>query len=455
MSTSSVRVCLVFWWAICGFAGTGCTSCDSLLGKELNPLYCGSATCRPDGGGCGSNADCMSPEVCDTMANHCVQCTATDHAACTGNTPTCGTDGTCRACAAHSECVSGACSFADGSGSCAPESDVAYVDSVNGNNNPTCGKSTPCATVTAALKAGQQRYIKISGTIDDAVVVNNLRRVTFLADPGAMLTRRGGGNVLAIEDAGTSLTIYDLTISGAKDPAAGISVDMGATLSLMRAIVSNNEGGGVSSAGTLVIAHSKITNNGSSKPGVVVNGGSFSLAQSLVSGNRSGGVQVTTVTAKFAIVSNTFVSNGSGGDMGSMTGAVNIGVNFNSANLLEFNTFYENLSINGSGSAIRCDPATFTARANIMFNNGTMGPNQTSGTCMHIYSITRPGSVPSGTGNQASDPLFVDKAGGNFHLQVGSPAIGAANALVPLNGLSARDFDDHPRLPPVNLGAYQ
>ena len=51
--------------------------------------------------------------------------------------------------------------------------------------------------------------------------------------------------------------------------------------------------------------------------------------------------------------------------------------------------------------------------------------------------------------------MFVNAAGDNFHLQAGSSAIGAANALAPLIGLSARDFDDHPRTSPVNLGAYQ
>jgi hypothetical protein len=155
-------------------------------------------------------------------------------------------------------------------------------------------------------------------------------------------------------------------------------------------------------------------------------------------------------------VSNKFVSNGAGDSMGSLTGGVNIEANFDSANLLEFNTFYKNLSTDGIGAAIRCDPATFTARANILFGNGTAtNLNQTSGTCAHVYSITNPGTVPTGTGNQAGDPLFVNAPGDNFHLQAGSPAVGAANALGPLTGLSARDFDDHPRVTPINLGAYQ
>lgn len=453
MAISGIRVCLMSCWAIWGLAGTGC---GWLLGKESNPDYCGSATCPPDASGCRSNTDCTSPgaSVCDVMGTkQCVQCTVADHAACAGNAPVCGADNVCRACAAHGECDSNACSLANGS--CAAETDVAYVSST-GTDNSTCSKSTPCANIAAALMTGRH-YVKIHGTIDGAVVVDQGRTVTFLADPGAMLTRGNGGDVLTVKDTGTSLTIYDLAITGAQNSSVGIALAGGVpALSLTRVTVSNNAGGGITSAGSLVIVQSTIANNGSGGTGIFVTGGSLSLAQSLVSGNRGGGVQIAAPSAKFAIVSNKFVSNGAGDPMGTVLGAVSIGANFASSNLLEFNTFYKNLSTDGIGAAIRCDPATFTARANIMFNNGTATSlDQTSGTCTHTYSITKPGTVPTGMSNQGSDPLFVDPAGGNFHLQAGSPAIGAANPLAPLSGLSARDFDDHPRVTPVNLGAYQ
>lgn len=453
MASSGIHVCLASCWAIAVLAGAGC---DRLLGKEPNPGYCSGASCSPDAGGCSANAECTAPGagVCDVMATkQCVQCTATDHAACTGNAPFCGADNACRACAAHQECDSNACSFA--TGACAAETDVAYVSSTGGDNS-TCDKSAPCANIAAALMAGRH-YVKIHGTIDGAVVVDKGRTVTLLADPGAMLTRGAGGDVLTVKDTGTSLTIYDLTISGAQDSSVGIALAGGIpALSLIRVTVSNNLGGGITSTGSLTIDHSTIAGNGNGGPGIFVTGGSLSLAQSLVSGNRGGGVDVAAAMAKFAIVSNKFVGNGSGDPPGSSIGAVSIRANFASTNLLEFNTFYKNLSTDGVGSAISCIPSTFTARANIMFNNGTASNlNPTSGTCMHIYSIAAPGAAPTGTGNQASDPMFVDATNGNFHLQTGSPAIGAANALAPLTGLSARDFDDHPRTSPVNLGAYQ
>jgi Right handed beta helix region len=444
MASPGVRTCLVSSLIACLTS----TSCDG-----PHPGSCGGTACLPDGGGCRSSADCASPGagVCDVEAHRCVQCTASDRAACAGSAPVCGTDETCRACGAHEECDSKACALA--SGSCAAESDVAYV-ALTGTDNATCRRSAPCASLAAALTTARP-YVKIHGAIDGAVVVDQGRAVTFLADPGAALTRGTGGDVLTVQDAGTSLAIYDLAIAGAQGAAAGISVEVGSTLSLVRTTVENNAGGGVVSAGALTIDHSTIANNGNGRPGIFVTRGSLSLAHSLVSGNRAGGVQVAG-PALFAIVSNLFVSNGIADPMGSLTGAVGIEASFASTNLLEFNTFYKNLTTDGVGAAIWCDPTAFAARANILFNNGTAtNLDQTSGTCAHVYSLATPGRVPTGTGNQAGDPRFVDAHGGNFHLQAGSPAIGAASALAPLTGLSARDFDDHPRVSPVNLGAYQ
>lgn len=451
MTMSRIRIGLALAWAIWSLAGTGC----GILGKESNPGYCGSPTCPPDAGGCRSNADCTAPGagVCNVAGTgQCVACTAADHAACTAGTPVCGTDDTCRACTAHSECLSDACAS---DGSCAAAGDVAYVSST-GTDNATCDQATPCATVAAALMTGRAT-LKIHGTVSGEATVDS-GTLTLLADPGATLTRTGG-NIFTVKGLGTSVAVYDLTISGAQGSFVGISVEAGAALSLTRTTVSNNAGGGIASAGTLVIDHSTITgngSNGSSGPGIFFTGDSLSLAQSAISGNRAGGVRVSATAAKFAIVSNLFVSNGISDPMGSLIGAVSIDTNFAATNLLEFNTFYKNVSTDGIGAAIRCDPPMFTARANILFNNGTASSlNQTSGTCGHSYSIASPGVVPTGAGNQAGDPMFADPAGNDFHLHPGSPAIGAANPLAPLTGLSAHDIDDHPRTSPVNLGAYQ
>jgi hypothetical protein len=77
--------------------------------------------------------------------------------------------------------------------------------------------------------------------------------------------------------------------------------------------------------------------------------------------------------------------------------------------------------------------------SNIIVNN--TGPAQVSGgNCPSTYSDIGPGAVP-GTGNLSSDPLFVDPARNNFHLQLASPARDAADPAATL----AVDFDGDAR----------
>lgn len=68
---------------------------------------------------------------------------------------------------------------------------------------------------------------------------------------------------------------------------------------------------------------------------------------------------------------------------------------------------------------------------------------------------------PAGTGNISVDPKFKNPAGGDFHLQAGSPAIDTGFNAAP--GLLATDLDGNPRIqnatgasePVVDMGAYE
>ena len=88
------------------------------------------------------------------------------------------------------------------------------------------------------------------------------------------------------------------------------------------------------------------------------------------------------------------------------------------------------------------------ANNSVVWGNDT---NYCSGT-QFSFSCTMP--LPDGDGNTDADPLFVDDANSNFHLQLGSPCINAGtNGLAPM----PFDLDDHPRIigGTVDMGAYE
>lgn len=407
----------------------GALSACGWLYKD-DPSYCPG---RPrdnclngEPGACASDEDCSGgTAVCDVTGTlTCVQCTPGRSEACTGTTPACGDDRMCRGCLTHAECPGSNACLPDGS--CAEPGSVAYVESaaLGGTDNASCTLAMPCTKVASALATGRS-YVKLAGTIDEGVTIDNSRVVTILAEPGAKLTRMTVGTVLRV-DGGSQVAIYDLEISGALGTNAGIS--SAATLSLTRAKVLNNAGGGIS-----------------------VSGGALVVTQSRIAGNTGGGILV--VNGTFAVVGNVFFGNGS---ISSLVGGLSITAPQSAANRLEFNSFNKNATADGFAPAIQCTVGggAFVARNNIMSDNGTFSnPEQTGGNCSHTYSIARPGSSLPGPGNLDTDPLFVNAAMGDLHLRPGSPALGAADPGADLTGPAARDIDGQPRTRPADMGA--
>lgn len=379
---------------------------------------------------CTRSSECSGDKpVCDVGGTGvCVQCTPAEADACGGTTPVCRATA-CEACAAHADCPASDVCLPDGA--CAdPALDlVAYV--APGGTGTTCTRAMPCGTLDAALLTGKPTIKIAAGLVkDNKLTTISGRAVTILAEPGAKLDRDGDGAILEVRSANTDVQIYDLEITGATDPGGdGIQLQQNGgnpVLALTRVAVTGNQGRGLSASG-----------------------GTLTVTQSTLSGNAGGGISVMNGT--FAIVGNVFFNNGN--DTLNI-GGVAINSAQSTANRLEFNSFNLNKAVAGKGTAIDCFAGAFTARNNIMSENGTLANMvQVGGTCTHAYSIVRPGMVPVGTGNSGMDPLFQNTTTGDLHLKPGSPALRAADPSSNLTGLAAHDIDGDVRTSPADIGA--
>jgi hypothetical protein len=304
------------WLAICAtFAGSCLYADDPYYCEGMPNDYCQDRGCTPvcDLGSSGP----------DETTGLCVQCTAGEPLACGGLTPICSTDHTCRGCLAHGDCASLAC-LPDGA--CGGDDTVAYVVEGASETAP-CTRAAPCGKLGRAL-ATSRPFVKLSGALVESIVVEGGRQVTWLAEPGTRLTGAGTGAIVTVRDPGTSLTIYDLTISDAPNSGGGygVAVQTGAgepTVALHRVTLRNNPAGGLSfGSGSLTVRRSIITDNPGGGLSISGFGTQFTIADSVITYNgralgaqpsSSGGVSITANTAGSSLERNTIAFNESNG----------------------------------------------------------------------------------------------------------------------------------------------
>ena len=108
-------------------------------------------------------------------------------------------------------------------------------------------------------------------------------------------------------------------------------------------------------------------------------------------------------------------------------------------------TLTGNSASNSGGGAL-----SSTLNNSIVYYNGAGGNYDSS--CTFNFSCTTPD--PGGTGNTTAEPLFVNLAGGDLHLQSNSPCINTGNNTYVV---TTNDFDGNPRVVDgvVDMGAYE
>ena len=386
---------------------------------------------------CSSNASCTAPlGVCDvTGSKTCVECTATDSAACVGVEPVCGVDQACRACTAHSECPSDVC-LPDGS--CAAEGDVAYVNGSIGTGS-ACTKAAPCKTVTAAI-ATPKAVIKVTGAaVEPAKVVISSARQIFGA---ANATVRASGGMTTIFEipTGGNLAVHQLDVGGTTNlkPDRCYQIPSSATgqLTLVDGKVSNCVIGveSLSSGGTVTVTGATVSGN--TGTGITSSGGTVTVTGATVTTNKGGGVSVTAGTFK---VSNSVIAdNGDASNGGSDFGGVILG-GAGIASELTQNTIVGNLqkpTALGAGG-VTCTVAAFAGERNIIAGNTA------SVTAMQVTGCTYPNSFLAGN---FTSLMFADPGTLNFHLTAASPA--TVKDVAGLTTCPGVDIDGNAR--PVN-----
>jgi len=365
------------------------------------------------GGTCTTRDDCMAPTpACDTANSTCVQCLANDD--CTASTaPICSPTHTCGGCRFHSDCASLTC-MPDGS--CAAESDVAYVEAPTGAGGGVCTRQNPCGRVSQGV-ASLKKVIKLTGVNTENVTIRDRATLlTIVGDATARLVANNGA-VLDVQGS-TKLAVAGVTIGA--DTAT-------ATAGVVFAIAST---------GQIELRRVRVQNHNSG--GIRILDGELRMFESTVYGNLGGGVSIAPTALVYTLRNNFIIGNGksSGVSPGpSPFGGVllepDVGGTF------EFNTVAINSSSGTRKPGIACTGPSNRAANNIVVNNFEATTGMTDGSqvnndasaCAFGNTVKLGNGAPLVFAAMGSDPP-------DFHLTAQSPttvrdAAGNCAATVP------------------------
>jgi hypothetical protein len=309
--------------------------------------------------------------------------------------------GACRACRAHSECGSGVCK---GDGTCASESEIAYVET-GASDTANCSRATKCS-LTHSITVGRPYVLLATGTYTLNADFTLLGTISLVggSSPKPELTRSTAGAIVNI-GAGADVTLDNLRVRGATGGSVGTSSGIYCANSpagarhvrLIDFDSTQNQYAGISvQQCTIEAIHSTFTNNALAGVELTDSTGTFDGCVS--SGNGGKGFSLDT---GLYVVRNNFVYRNS---------SVGIRIYGNPGSVAEFNTVVDNLG------GIFCDSAGLTFPNNISVRNGN---SNSSGSCTFPSSIIASGI----TGLNFKSP---DTAPYDYHITTGSIAIDQA-----------------------------
>jgi len=367
--------------------------------------------------GCQHDEDCSGgTPVC--IDNACAVCRTS--VTCPTSSPVCDeASHGCRLCAKDSECDSGACDLA--AGTCVGQGAILYA-SPNGGNADPCIRTAPCSF----LRAGQlvdvmHQYI---------VLLPGIHSSAPLFD-GKAATVCGGDATVDLDTGriglshGASITIRNLKMSPSSDPApnGGVTPQGAGTailydnsdLTLDNLELSPGFLDAIQGDGTITIRNSKFIS------ATLVLGGRSTVDRSLF---LSGGIAIFGDGSSGEVTNSIFVADSANRiaiEINSSTDSTSPGLG-----AITNNTFIGGTTSCGGGALYEK-----VFEFNIFYNTGSL---QAPPGCTYRYNLVTPLMDIGGTGNFSGDPLFVDAANNDFHLQQGSPAIDAALSPTQPNG---------------------
>ncbi len=363
--------------------------------------------------------------------------------------------------------------------------------------------STGGAAQTTILGSGTGRVVNLSGcdslTVFAGFTVSGGQGGILITGTSAPLVSQcritgnhsvgleGGGGIL-IEAAGGAISapvVLDCEIDGntSNNAGGGIQVDVRDTTSACNLILNRNHihdnlaiGANGSSAGCAVGGGPCATSGGGglhlfSRTGLPATGTiSLSMADCRVTSNTSvadgGGLFLENVAS--AVIENSRIAGnvavyGKGGGLHSQNCTLTMrscylvgnGSNVGGGGLLATATFptlttlssatiSDNQAMIGGGIQADSQFVTVDLANSIVRGNTTLDVFSTSATINAIHSNLGNGVPVTGTGNVNIDPLFIDRAGGDYHLARRSPCIDAGDPFA--IGITSTDGDGTPRI---------